>query len=110
MGQADLGPLRASARVEDLAPADRRGVLAQRALGVVRRGPGDGQLARPALQPRQVLLHVYPDAALDALSVAIENGYPRVMLVSEPLLGDLQGTDRFSTLVIAPQREKAGGE
>ena len=50
------------------------------------------------------------DAALEALSAAIDNGYPRVMLVSEPLLGDLQDTDRFFTLVIAPQQEKAGGE
>lgn len=50
------------------------------------------------------------DGALDALGVAIENGYPPVMLVAEPLLTDLQGSDRFSALVVAPQRENSDGE
>jgi len=50
------------------------------------------------------------DAALDALSVAIVNGYPRVMLVSEPLLADIRSTGRFSALVTAPMRENDRSE
>ena len=49
------------------------------------------------------------DAALDALSVALVNGYPRVMLVSEPLLADIRDTERFSVLVTAPMRENDRG-
>jgi len=44
-------------------------------------------------------------AALDALSIALVNGYPPVMLVAEPLLFDLRETERFSTLVSEPLRE-----
>jgi len=42
------------------------------------------------------------DAALDALSVALVNGYPSVMLVSEPLLNDIRDLERFSALVTYP--------
>ena len=42
------------------------------------------------------------DAALDALSVALVNGYPSVMLVSEPLLTDIRELERFSALVTYP--------
>ena len=47
------------------------------------------------------------ELALDALSIAVVNGYPRVMLVSEPLLFDLRETERFSTLVTEPLRESS---
>ena len=50
------------------------------------------------------------DAALDALSVALVNGYPRVMLVSEPLLTDIRDLERFSALVTYPLREKESGK
>ncbi len=49
------------------------------------------------------------DAALDALSVALVNGYPRVMLVSEPLLADIRDTERFAALITVPKRENDRG-
>ena len=46
------------------------------------------------------------DAALDSLSVALVNGFPSVMLVSEPLLTDIRDLERFSALVPYPWRDK----
>ena len=39
------------------------------------------------------------DAALDALSVALVNDFPRAMLVAEPLLADLHDEGRYLTLI-----------
>ena len=45
------------------------------------------------------------DAALDSLELALDSGFPRIMLVSEPLLADLRDSERFSALLDAPLRE-----
>ena len=45
------------------------------------------------------------DAALDSLGLALDSGFPRIMLVSEPLLADLRGSERFSALLTDPLRE-----
>ena len=47
------------------------------------------------------------DSALDALSVALARGYPRAMLVAEPLLLDLHDESRFLTLTNASLQEIA---
>jgi len=70
--------------------------------------------------PANPLVHYYDallntksgnyDAALDALSVALVNGYPSVMLVSEPLLADIRELERFSELVTYPLSEKEGAK
>ena len=69
------------------------------------------QFMRRALQlaPNNPYVHYYDallrtrsgdfDAALDALSVALVNGYPRAMLLAEPLLADLHDEGRYLTLI-----------
>jgi hypothetical protein len=82
---------------------------------------GDGDLADELIRrakisaPNNPYVHYYDallktrngshEAALDSLSVALDSGYPRIMLVSEPLLADLRDTKRFSVLVTDPLRE-----
>ena len=50
------------------------------------------------------------DAAIDALSIAIVNGYPRVMLIAEPHLRGIRESERFKALVTLPSNEKHGSQ
>jgi TolB-like protein/DNA-binding winged helix-turn-helix (wHTH) protein/Flp pilus assembly protein TadD len=75
---------------------------------------GAGGLLRRALDlaPGNPYVHYYDallktqrgdlHAALDALSIALANGFPSVMLISEPLLADLKDEERFSALIDVP--------
>lgn len=50
------------------------------------------------------------DAAIDALSIAIVNGFPRVMLIAEPHLRDVRDIERFQALVALPLKEEQGSQ
>jgi TolB-like protein/tetratricopeptide (TPR) repeat protein/DNA-binding winged helix-turn-helix (wHTH) protein len=87
------------------------------ATAMLRNGPRAEELINRAREsaPNNPYVHYYEallrtrngayDAALDSLEIALDSGFPRIMLVSEPLLADLRDTERFSTLVLDPLRE-----
>jgi TolB-like protein/tetratricopeptide (TPR) repeat protein/DNA-binding winged helix-turn-helix (wHTH) protein len=87
------------------------------ATAMLRNGPRAEELINRAREsaPNNPYVHYYEallrtrngayDAALDSLEVALDSGFPRIMLVSEPLLADLRDTERFSALVLDPLRE-----
>lgn len=72
------------------------------------------ELMRRALElsPRNPYVYYYDallktrrgqhDDALDALSIALAQGYPSAMLISEPLLANLKDERRFAALINAP--------
>ena len=45
------------------------------------------------------------DAALTALRIAVDSGYPAIMLENEPHLLDLRGSEQFLSIISAPRKD-----
>jgi len=117
-GQADAAYQKAAELSEKKLAIDSRGsmTLCRAAWATAMTGRTDraAEYMRRAIEsaPDNPYVHYYDallkaksgnyDAALDSLSVALVNGFPSAMLVSEPLLTDIRDLERFSALVPYP--------